>query len=70
MEKLQSLVIVGVIVAGFAVGLGVFMAFPDVMLKNTTLDPSKEPSTFTPGGDVGTGSAPPAGSPQGSGSYP
>jgi hypothetical protein len=66
MEKIQSLVIVGVIVAGFAVGLGLFMAYPDMMLKGTSLDPDTEPGEFSGayGGDVGAPA--PTGSPQAS----
>lgn len=63
MEKIQSLVIVGVIVAGFAVGLGLFMAYPDMMFKGTSLDPNTDPGEFAGsyGGDVGA--PPPTGSP-------
>lgn len=63
MEKIQSLVIVGVIVAGFAVGLGLFMAYPDMMFKGTSLDPNTGPSEF--GGAYGgdTGAPAPTGSP-------
>ncbi len=66
MEKLQSLVIIGVIVAGFAIGLSLFALYPDMMLKNTALDPNKEPGEFggAYGGDVGAPA--PTGSPQAS----
>lgn len=64
MAKLQSLVIIGAIVAGAAVAMSLFAMYPDMMLKNTSLDPNRESGDFSGayGGDAGAGA--PTGSPQ------
>lgn len=61
--RTQTLVMIGVIVAGAAVAVSLFVLFPDMMLKGTSLDP--EASSGTPAGTYGpdTGAAP-GGSPQ------
>lgn len=62
--KTQTLVIIGVIVAGAAVAVSLFVLFPDMMLGGTALDPegSEGGSAGTSGGSDLTGV--PTGSPQ------
>ena len=66
MVNIQSLVVIGVIVAGAAIALSLFALYPDMMFKNTGLDPNRESGDFggTYGGD--TGAQTPTGSPQAS----
>jgi hypothetical protein len=63
MVNIQSLVVIGVIVAGAAIALSLFALYPDMMFKNTGLDPNRE-SGGAYGGDMGTQT--PTGSPQAS----
>jgi hypothetical protein len=65
----QSLVIIGVIMAGAAVAASLFMFYPNMMLKNTSLDPNSEAATkagsYGGGGATGASGGPsPGGSPQ------
>lgn len=66
----QSLVIIGVIAVGAAVAASLFMFYPDMMLKNTSLDPNGEASTNagTSGSYGGGGSTGAAGGPSTGGS--
>jgi hypothetical protein len=67
MMNAQSLVIIGVIVAGAAVAASLFMFYPDMMLKNTSLDPKGEAAT-TAGSYGGSGATGASGGPSPSGS--
>lgn len=61
--KIQTMVIIGAIVAGAAVAASLFALYPDVLLKDTSLDPdgSASQSAGTYGDDMGS---PATGSPQ------
>lgn len=61
--KMQTLVIIGAIVAGAAIAISLFALYPDMMLENTSLDPdgSASQSAGTYGGDLGPA---PSASPQ------
>ncbi|MEM2141260.1 MAG: hypothetical protein QXJ74_02855 [Nitrososphaera sp.] len=65
--RTQTLVIIGVIVAGAAVAVSLFVLFPDMMLNGTSLDPDSSGGEFSSSGAYGPEGAPaPGGSPQAS----
>jgi hypothetical protein len=64
MAKLQALVIIGAIVAGAAIAISLFAMYPDMMLKNTSLDSSREGGDFSGAYTGDTSAGAPTGSPQ------